>query len=87
MTISQTGKPPIWLAKLAAFSKELKSVRWPASPAAGILEGCRLSDLGQTIFLATLRAQCQTASAGELAMLRGSVDARVESTLRRVFAR
>ena len=45
MVISQAGKPPIWLDKLATFSKELKSVRWPASPAAGILEGCHLSDL------------------------------------------
>lgn len=87
MLMSQSGKPPIWLAKLATFSKELKAVRWPASPAEGILEGCRLSDLGRTIFLATLRTQCRTACLGELAALRDSVDARVESKLRRVFSR
>lgn len=87
MVKSQTGKPPIWLAKLATFSKELKTIRWPVSSAAGILEGCRLSDLGQAIFLATLRTQCQTACPGELATLRDSVDARVESKLRRVFSR
>jgi hypothetical protein len=87
MLISRTGKPPIWLAKLATFSKELKSVRWPVSPAAGILEGCRLSDLGQTIFRATLRTQCQTACPDELAALRESVDAHVERNLRRVFSR
>jgi hypothetical protein len=87
MAMSQTGKPPIWLAKLATFSKELKTVRWPVSPAAGILEGCRLSDLGHTIFRATLRTQCRTACPDELAALRESIDARVESTLRRVFAR
>lgn len=87
MVISQTGKPPIWLAKLATFSKELKAVRWPASPASGILEGCRLSDLGQAIFRATLRTQCRTACPDELAALRESIDARVEYKLRQVFPR
>jgi hypothetical protein len=87
MVMSQTGKPPIWLAKLATFSKELKAVRWPASPAEGILEGCRLSDLGQTIYLATLRTQCRTTCPGELAAFRDRVDARVVSKLRRVFSR
>ena len=87
MAMSQTGKPPIWLAKLATFSKELKAVRWPTSPAAGILEGCRLSDLSQTIFLATLRTQYHTTSPSELATLRNSLDSRCDTKLRRVFSR
>ena len=87
MVISQSGKPPIWLAKLATFSKELKAVRWPASPAAGILEGCRLSDLGQAIFRATLRTQYGTTSSNELATLRNSLDSRCDSMPRRVFPR
>ena len=87
MVISQSGKPPIWLAKLATFSKELKAVRWPASPAAGILEGCRLSDFSQTIFRATLRTQYHTTSPSELATLRNSLDSRCDSMPRRVFPR
>lgn len=80
-------KPPIWLAKLSTFSKELHAVRWPASPAAGILEGCRLSDLGRTIFQATLRTQHRVTSVDELAALRDSLDQRWDSELRRVFSR
>lgn len=87
MTIPQSKKPPIWLAKLSTFSRELQTVRWPASPALGILEGCHLSDLGRTIFQATLRTQHHTTSPDELAALRDSLDQRWESELRRVFLR
>ena len=87
MVMSQTRKPPIWLTKLATFCKELKAVRWPVSPAAGILEGCRLSDLGQTIFRATLRTQYRTTSPSEVATLCDSLDRRWETKLRRVFSR
>lgn len=87
MTAPQSKNPPIWLAKLSTFSDELRAVRWPASPAAGIVEGCRLSDLGRTIFRATLQTQHPTMSPDELAALRNSLDQRWESELRRVFSR
>ncbi len=87
MAIPQRRQPPMWLAKLSVFSRELRSVRWPVSPAAGILEGCRLSDLGQTIFRATMQAQYHIASPDELAALRDSLDRRLENELRRVFSR
>lgn len=87
MAIPQPKQPPIWLAKLSVFSKELRAVRWPASPAAGILEGCRLSDLGQTIFRATLQTQYRTTSSSELAALCNSLDRRWEIKLRRTFSR
>ncbi|TKS59144.1 MAG: hypothetical protein EWM72_02459 [Nitrospira sp.] len=85
--VSQPKMPPIWLAKLSTFCKELHAVRWPVSPAAGILEGCRLSDLGRTIFQATLQTQYRTASPEELAVLRDRLEQRWDSELRRVFSR
>ena len=86
MAMSQAGKPPIWLAKLSTFSKELQAVRWPESPAVGIMEGCRLSDLGRTIFRATLQAQHRTTSPDELVALRNNLDRRWAAILRRGFA-
>lgn len=87
MTMSQARKPPIWLAKLSTFSKELQAVRWPESPAVGIIEGCRLSDLGRTIFQATLEAQYRPTSPSELTTLCNSLDRRWATKLRRVFSR
>lgn len=87
MTASQSKKPPIWLAKLSTFSNELRAVRWPPSPAAGVVEGCRLSDLGRTIFRATLQTQYPIMTPDKLAALHDSLDRRWKSELRRVFPR
>lgn len=80
-------KPPLWLAQLSTFDKELQTVRWPQSPAAGILEGCRLSDVGRTVFEATWRTQYPAMSPEERTALRESLHRRCESELRRVFSR